>query len=56
MTAYIPMIIAALTGIIGAFEPNINAYIAAHPSLAAGIAGVIAILTAIAKSPLTPKP
>ena len=52
---YLPMIFAALTGLIGAFEPSINAYIVAHPSVAAIIAGVIGILTAIAKSPLKPQ-
>ena len=46
-----PSIIAAVIGIAGAFQPDINAFIVAHPSVAAVLAGIGAIISHILPSP-----
>lgn len=51
MIPYLPMILTAVAGIAAAFEPNVQAFIAANPTLAAILATVSALLTAWLKSP-----
>lgn len=52
MQAWIPMMVMVVTGAIGALEPTVNAWIAAHPTWAPIIYALLGSAAALAKSPL----
>lgn len=47
LTNYLPSLVAALTAILSIFSPQVSGLISTHPSIAAGLAALYAILTHI---------
>ena len=52
---YLASIIAAIVGLLGIFADPVQAYIVAHPAIAAIVAAVGAIVTHLMPSPVAPK-
>ena len=51
--SWLPTVIAAIVSLVSVFEPTIQGWISANPSVAAVIAGIAAITAALLKSPVS---
>ena len=49
---YIPSIVAAVVALLGVFEPYTQSYITNHPSVAAVIAAIAAVIAHLLPSPV----
>lgn len=55
MTKWVPSILAAILGLLGAFADPLQHWIAEHPAVTSILAGVATIVATLLKSPISPK-
>lgn len=53
MTKWLPTIVTLIVTLIGVFTPQVEAFVSAHPAVAALLAGVYAIVKGLLPSPVT---
>lgn len=52
MTKWLPTLVTLVLGLLGAFEPSIQAYVSAHPQSAVVLGAIYALIKGLAASPV----